>query len=225
MTRRSALAVACVLGAGCAAAPQPGAPADPRVGATAVARATDTTRAGWVPAGFGSLRQDDVAIRLERRDVLARAIPLDETVIRLLSPDSYRAMRDLLESRRAELERLATVHQLRDRSVWYVGFHGLAAEARFDPREVAITSGGREFRPLEVLPLSSGFGEHRLQPRETQSALYLFEDGIDLAQPLTVAFGTTRDAASWGEIRRTLDRERVLVRSRASVGRVPPARP
>ena len=188
---------------------------------TALATQGDTTRAGWVPAGFGGLRQDDVSIRLEPRDVLVRALPLDETVIRLLSPDSYRALHGLLESRRAELDRLASAHQLRGRSVWYVSFHGMAAEARFSPRDVAVTSAGREFRPLEVIPLTSGFGEQRLQARETQAALYLFEDGIDLSQPLTVSFGTLRDASTWAETLRTLERERALVRTRAASGRAP----
>lgn len=211
--------VASVFLMGCAGAPSPGSPSDPRVGQSTMARATDTTRAGWVPVGYGSLRQEDVSLELEARDVRVRMIPLDETVIRLLSPDSYRAMRELLESRRSELERHATVHQLRDRSVWYVSFHGLAAEARFSPRDVNITSAAREFRPLEVLPLTAGFGEQRLLPRQTQAALFLFEDGIDLTQPLTVSFGTARDASSWSSILRVLERERALVRSRAGARR------
>jgi hypothetical protein len=177
----------------------------------------DTARAGWVPAGFGSLRQDDVALQLEQRDVRVRAIPLDETVIRLLSPDSYNSLREARESRRSELDRLATIHQLRERNVWIVTFHGLAPEARFNPRDFTVRSAGREFRPLEVLALTAGFGEHRLQPRESQQALLLFEDEIDLSQPLALTFGTARDV-SWEQVIRLLERERALVRSRASAG-------
>ena len=117
-----ALLLAVTACAGGTPAPTP-APTTSATGPTAspdttVATQGDTTRAGWVPAGFGGLRQDDVSIRLEPRDVLVRALPLDETVIRLLSPDSYRALHGLLESRRAELDRLASAHQLRGRSVW-----------------------------------------------------------------------------------------------------------
>jgi hypothetical protein len=190
----------------------------PAAGDSVVANRQDTTRAGWVPAGFGSLRQDDVALQLEQRDVRVRAIPLDETVIRLLSPDSYTSLREARESRRSELDRLATVHQLRERNVWIVTFHGLAAEARFNPNDLTVRSAGREFRPLEILALTAGFGEHRLQPRDSQQALVLFEDGIDLSQPLSLTFGTARDVSGWEEVLRVLERERALVRSRAATG-------
>ena len=58
----------------------------------------DTTGRASVPVGFGTLRQDDIAIRLELQGLIVRAIPLDENLIRLLTPDSYRALRELQES-------------------------------------------------------------------------------------------------------------------------------
>ena len=58
----------------------------------------DTTGRASVPVGFGTLRQDDIAIRMELPGLIVRAIPLDENLIRLLTPDSYRALRELQES-------------------------------------------------------------------------------------------------------------------------------
>ena len=197
--------------AGCASVPAPGATAS--AGSTTAAQA-DTLAAATVPPGFGSLRQDEVTVLLEPRDLLVRVMPLDEEIIRLLSPDSYRSLRDIVQSQRSALERLASVHQLRARSPWYLSLHGLSAEVRFNPRDLSITSAGREFRPLELIPLSAGFGEHRLLARQTQTALVLFEDGIDLTQPLTVSFGTARNTSSWGSIIRVLERERAAVRAR-----------
>ena len=55
----------------------------------------DTTGRANVPVGFGTLRQDEIAIRLELQGLIVRAIPLDENLIRLLTPDSYRALREL----------------------------------------------------------------------------------------------------------------------------------
>jgi hypothetical protein len=81
--------------------------------------------------------------------------------------------------------------------------------------ELVITSGGRDFRSLEVLPLSSGFGEQRLKQRETQSAIYLFDENIDLDQPLSVTFQTVRND-TWEQILTRIERERALVRARAS---------
>ena len=81
--------------------------------------------------------------------------------------------------------------------------------------ELVITSAGRDFRALEVLPLSSGFGEQRLRQRETQSAIYLFDDSIELDQPLTVTFQNVRND-TWDQILPRVERERALVRARAS---------
>lgn len=180
----------------------------------------DTTGSGVVPAGFGTLRQEELAIRLQVQDILIQLVPLDESVIRVLSPDSYRALRQLAESRSEEIGRVATMHGVRERRLWYVTFFGLAPDARFTPTDLTITSAGREFRPLEIIPLRAGFGEQRLQPRESQSALYLFDDGLDVGRPLTVISGTRRND-SWGETLRTVERERALIRSRAAQSRNP----
>ena len=168
-----------------------------------------------MPAGFGTLRQDDIAIKLQLADVLVKLTPLDESVIRTLSPDSYRALRELAESRRPAIARLAAQHGLVRGSVWYVSFYGLAPEARFSPLELTVSSGGRDFRPAEAIPLSSGFGSQRLQPRETQSALYLFDDAVEVNQPLTVSL-SGQQSTSWATTLRTIERERALIRSRMS---------
>jgi hypothetical protein len=65
--------------------------------------------------------------------------------------------------------------------------------------------------------LSSGFGEQRLNVRETQSALYLFGDGVDLAQPIIVRMQGNEDG-SWGTILQRIEQERALIRGRASRG-------
>jgi hypothetical protein len=175
---------------------------------------SDTNAAGLVPAGFGTLRQERIAIELRLPDVIVRLTPLEESVIRTLSPDSYRALRENAESRRPVLTRLAAQHGLLRGNVWYVMFYGLAPDARFSPQEVTVTSLGREYRPLEIIPVSSGFGEQRLQTRETQAALYLFDDALDANQPLTVSFGGVTSTA-WTDILRAIERERALIRSRA----------
>jgi hypothetical protein len=180
----------------------------------------DTTGKVSVPVGFGSLRQDDIAIRLQPPGLIVRAIPLDENVIRLLTADSYRALRDLEESNRVAVERVTRRSGGRRPAAWYVSFYGLQPEARFSPMELVITSAGQDFRPLDVIPLSTGFGEQRLRQRETQSAVYLFSGEIDVDHPLTVTFQGERDA-TWEQILLRVERERALVRARASgsVGR------
>ena len=81
--------------------------------------------------------------------------------------------------------------------------------------ELIITSGGRDLRALDIIALTSGFGEERLQQRETQSALYLFDESLDLDQPLTVRFQTETNS-DWQTILQAIERERALVRARAT---------
>ena len=175
----------------------------------------DTTGRASVPVGFGTLRQDEIAIRMELPGLIVRAIPLEENLIRLLTPDSYRALRELQESNKQAIAAVTRRTGGRAPDLWYVSFYGVQPDVHFSPMELVITSSGRDFRPLEVIPLSAGFGEQRLKQREAQSAIYLFDDAIDLDQPLSVTFQNLRDD-SWEQILTRVERERALVRARAS---------
>lgn len=177
--------------------------------------ADDTTGRANVPVGFGTLRQDEIAIRLELQGLIVRAIPLDENLIRLLTPDSYRALRELQESNKQSIAAVTRRTGGRAPDLWYVSFYGVEPDVHFSPMELVITSAGRDFRALEVLPLSTGFGEQRLRQRETQSAIYLFDESIDLDQPLSLTFQNIRDD-TWEQILTRVERERALVRARAS---------
>ena len=207
---------------GCAQSAVPEAPKPATTPATPAIVSADTTGGGLVPAGYGSLRQEAIAISLQLPDVIVRLIPLDESVIRTLSSDSYRALREPGESRKAAVARLASQHGLLRGNLWYVQFYGLARDARFSPLELTVTSAGRDYRPVEVIPLSTGFGEQRLQPRETQTALYLFDDALDVNQPLIVSLGSQR-SSSWSSTLRDIERERALIRSRAQARPATPA--
>jgi hypothetical protein len=191
------------------------APPSAASGVAAAPVVEDTTARGAIPPGFGSLRQDDIAIRLEPQGLIVRAIPLDETVIRLLTPDSYRALRDLEESNRRTIESITRRSGGRAPDLWYVSFYGREENARFSPMELVITSGGQNFRPLDVIPLSTGFGEQRLRQRETQSAVYVYPGEIDVDHPLVVSF-QGQQSGIWEQLLQRIERERALVRARSS---------
>ena len=170
-----------------------------------------------VPAGYGSLKQEDIAIRVARGGLQVQAIPLDETIIRVLSPDSYRALREQLTSRQSAIDSLARRTGTGGFSVWMVRFHGLEqGETPFSPMEFIVTSVGRDFRPIDVFPITPGFGQQRLRQREVQQALYLFDPQVNVNQPLTVQYESTRNS-EWSLILSRIERERVLVRSRAGI--------
>ena len=168
-----------------------------------------------LPAGFGTLRQDDIAIKVQYNALQVRVLPLDETVIRTLSPDSYRALRELRESKRAAVNAVLRRTGGPGASLWYVQFFNQEqGEARFSPMELAITSAGRDFRAVDLFPLTLGFGEQRLQQREVQAALYVFDPAVDVNQPLTVTF-ETQSSAVWESLLKKVENERALIRSRA----------
>jgi hypothetical protein len=198
--------------AACASGPQPAGGAQT---AAVMSPADDTTGKGSVPPGYGTLRQDEIAIRLELQGLIVRAIPLEESLIRLLTSDSYRALRELQESNKQAIAAVTRRRGGQPPDLWYVSFYGVAPDVHFSPMELVITSSGRNFRALEVIPLSSGFGEQRLKQRETQSALYLYDEEVDLNQPLMVTF-QDQQSASWEQILTRVERERALVRARAS---------
>ena len=109
-------------------------------------------------------------IVLEPEGVHVTAIPLDESVIRTLAPDSYRALHATLDSKRTTIAQRASMRGIREPRVWYVRFYGRAPDARFAPTDLTVTSGGRDYRPFDVdRRCHSGFGEQRLQPRDTQT--------------------------------------------------------
>lgn len=199
-----------LLAALAACAPPPPGSGDP---APAPSRALPDS-VTLVPAGFGTLKQDDIAIRVQQFGLQVRAIPLDESVIRVLSPDSYRALSELVGSQRARLEEIRRRSAFPRLSVWYVSFFGVElGEARYSPMELIVTNVGRDFRPVDVIGLSPGFGLQRVRQREVQNALYVFDGQLDVNQPLVLAYETARSSA-WSSILVRIERERALVRSR-----------
>ncbi|MFN5583368.1 hypothetical protein [Gemmatimonas sp.] len=181
----------------------------------------DTLDPNWVPAGFGTLRQDDIALKTSPSTGLqVRAIPLDERIIRLLSPDSYRSLRELQISKEAQLLAIKERNRLPAYSIWYVSFFALEqGETRFSPQEFIISNTGRDFRPLDMVPLTPGFGEYRLKQREVQSALLVFDGQIDVNQPVTAQLESTPSVTDWNQVLQRIERERALVRSRAAAKR------
>ena len=184
----------------------------------------DTLDPNWIPSGFGTLRQDDIALKVSPANGLqVRAIPLDERIIRLLSPDSYRSLRELVTSKERDLLAVKERNRLPGYSIWYVSFFAQEqGETRFSPQEFIINNTGRDFRPLDMLPITPGFGEYRLTQREVQSALLIFDGQIDVNQPITALMESTPSVTDWNRVMQRIERERALVRSRAAAAPKPP---
>jgi hypothetical protein len=178
----------------------------------------DSSDANYVRAGFGSLRQDDLTVHLTLTGGLeVRAIPFEESLIRLLSPDSYNTMRLIKASRKIAVDSIMNRNRLQKVSLWYVQFYGLEqGEARFSPQDLIVRNVGRDFRAIQILGLTTGFGDNRVKQREVQSALYVFDGQLDVYQTLTIQMGNVTSSTDWDAVLRRAEQERSSVRSRSA---------
>ena len=166
-----------------------------------------------IPAGFGSLRRDDIVMRLATDQLQLQILPLDERVIRLLATDTYRSLEQLLESRRQDITEAARRAGLANPTLVMVTFFGLAPGARFNPEDVQLQSRGRLFRPVEIVPLSPTWNTLQLDQRQQAVAIYLYDDGLSWLEDLSASYQTS--AASWTRALQVLEQERARVRARA----------
>jgi len=179
-------------------------------------RALPTTSTGdreleLPPAGFGTLRQDNVTVPLRWGDLLIKTTPLDESVTRLTAPDTHQRLSGLASTHRAALERQAFKNDL---SLFLVSVFSYEANIPFVPEDLQLMSQGIRFRPLAVQPVTPGWDRRRLNQQETQMAIYAFDTGIELDVDLVVEYQATR-SANWDAIIPVLQAERSKVRARA----------
>ena len=173
-----------------------------------------------VPPGYGTLKRDDIVVRFRTATVEIQFLPLDEHVIRLLATDTYQSLTQLVRSRQDDVAAAAERAGVDDPTLVLVTFYGLVPQARFNPEEVNVTSRGRLFRPVGIVPLSPTWGSYQLEARQQAVAIYLFEEGISFRETLSVSYqGLTNQA--WDRSLRLLDQERSRVRARAQAAPPP----
>jgi hypothetical protein len=167
------------------------------------------------PPGMGSLRQDQVAVRLGTVSITVRVLPLDERVIRLLAPDTYASLAELKRSRTADIAAAARQAGFDSATVFVVTVFALVPNARFDPDQLYLSSQNAFLRPIGVVPLTPHWGEGQLGQRQQAVAIYLFQPGIPILQPFTVYYGD-QPSTAWESTLRLLDGERARVLGRAA---------
>lgn len=202
---RRAAGLLAVLSAACAPGlPGTGGEAEP----TPVAVSGDA----MVPPGFGSLRQEEITLTFQDGPLQVKMTPLEEWILRLTAPDTYHRLSELAASHRHEAVRRA---RLADPTLVLVSFFGREQGASYEPEDVTLLNRGRRFRPVLILPVTGGWGTQRLNVRETQMAVYVFDEAIDLDMGLVAEYGEVRNTA-WDGVLQVLQTE--LARARARAG-------
>lgn len=191
---------------GCA--PANTVPAETTGGATPTPEQT-REQADPIPAGMGTLHQDQFTLQMRDGDLLIKVTPLEESVIRLAAPDTYQRLRAMAESRTAQARDAVFSGEP---ELVLVSFFSYAPETDYRPDDILLLHQGRQMRPVTILPVTSGWGRGRLQQREIQNAIYVFDRDIDYGQPMTARYGHV-ESNDWSAIIPVLDRERARIRT------------
>ena len=167
------------------------------------------------PAGLGTLRQDAVAVRITTDNLAVRVLPLDERVIRLLSPDTYSGFHQLVQTRAADIAAAARAAGRDSAAAFIVTFFALQPQVTFSPDQLYISSQNSFYRPIGVIPHTPRWSEYRIDQRQQASAIYLFDTAIPVLQPFTVFYGDLSSDA-WENSISQLAGERARVLGRAA---------
>ena len=170
-------------------------------------------RARPVPAGFGSMSQNDLALRMRNEELEIRFVPLDPRVTPLLAPDAFQSLRNLVETHRRAIDSVAARAGVSQPGLALVSFFGQRPETRFDPQTLTLLIRNRLFRPLGVIPLNAKFSSQQLNVREQASAIYLFEQDIPVDDSFIVSYAGLQ-SDDWQGKQAQLDRERSRVEAR-----------
>jgi hypothetical protein len=168
--------------------------------------ARTSNQSDLVPPRHGTLRQEEVTLSIRSGPLLVKVTPLDETVIRLLAPDTYDRLHALAQAQRPA--RVST-----HRALFLVSFFSYEPNITFTPEDLQIVHQGRILRAAAVQPVTSRFGRQQLQQQETQSAVYAFEEAFNYDLSIIVRYRLD-EAGDWLAIQQRLERERSRVRAR-----------
>jgi len=164
-----------------------------------------------VPAGYGTLIQDEITLTLFAGDLRIKVTPLDESVIRLAAPDTYQRLSDLAAASRPTVRRRAGTEDVK---LFLVSFFTRSPTLSFEPNDLQLLNRGIRFRRSGWNPISPDFGRQRLTQQVPQSAVYGFAPEIDLEIDLVILYQGVQNAG-WSSIISRIREERGRVRARA----------
>lgn len=189
----------------------------PRGAPAQVSSGADSTQRALVPTGHGQLPQDAITLVLRSGDLEIRFTPLDERVTRLLNPDGWQSLQELVSRHRIRIDSATTRLGIRNPGLVLVTYFALAPDTRFDPPLLNISSRNQLMRPGAILPLSPAFSNQRLGVGSQAMGLYIFEEPVPVTEPFGVEY-LDASTSDWERRLTRFDRERARIQSRAGAG-------
>lgn len=194
---RGAALVAALVGLpGCAPAAQS---VEPVAAAVSPYREADTEA-----TGSGTLRQEQISVRMTVGDLRIELTPLAAWVLEAAAPDT-----------RDRLSQIAEAHGpgLAGRSgdgapvLFLVTFSSMRPGAAFQPDDLHLVSRGLRERPAAIQAITPNWGSQRLDQQQSAVAVYAYPGSVDLSRDLTVWY-QDREDSSWSSIVARIEAER-----------------
>jgi hypothetical protein len=184
------------------------------LGCAGPARGQSGQPARPLPPGYGTMSQNDLALRVQNDELEIRFIPLDLRVTRLLARDAYQSILGLVETNRRGIDSVASRAGVSQPGLALVSFFGRRPDVHFDAQRLTLLIRNRVFQPIGTLPLTPRFTSGQLGVRDQASAIYVFEESIPVDDSFTLSYGAlTSD--DWQGKQPALERERARVAARA----------
>ena len=187
-------------GAGCGPPPTPAEGIRPATAGAGVAGDVDRERAG-------SLRQDQISVRLTAGTLQIEVTPLASWILEAAAPDTRGRLMRIAEAHGTELARQSGALEP---ELFLVSFTSRRAGAGFRPDDLHLVSRGLRERPAAIRAITPGWGSHRLEQQATAQAVYAYSDDVDLTRELTVAYQGAEDS-SWSSRLAVIEAERVRI--------------
>ena len=168
---------------------------------------SDSARSDNLPIDKGMLSLSNATVNLSNGNLQIVFIPLDERILRLITPDSYHSMQRLLEQQRKGLDSAIATVGVSSPGIAFVSFQGLAANTRFEPEQLTISYQGQQIRPVAWVALSPTFSNRQLDLRQQVQALFIYRRDIPVRESLSLTYlAATSD--DWGSRLSRFDTER-----------------
>jgi hypothetical protein len=185
-----------------------GSPSTERGPAPEPATATADSTSLAVPAGLGTLLQDQITLQLQSGALLIKLTPLAEEVIRLTAPDTYGRLRGLAEAHGPRASRTAMGS---DPTLFLVSLFSYEPDVTYEPEDLLLVNRGLRLRPQGIAPISPSWGTQRLGQQEARMAVYAFDGQIEWEADLVVEYQQLRNELWLDQSAPVLVAERVKV--------------
>jgi len=165
-----------------------------------------------VPAGFGTLLQDQISLRLQSGQLLIKLTPLEEGIIRLTAPDTYNRLKGLAQ---VHGPRAARTSLGVERSLFLVSLFSYEPDVTYEPEDLRLVNRGLRLRPEGIAPITPSWGTQRLGQQETRMAVYAFPGDIEWESELIAEYQQLRNESWRDQILPLLEAEKAKVRARS----------